>query len=374
MLSFGLCLRTNNLKTVWVPGATFYYEPMWTWQMLLGQRRRWINGTVAAYIFWLVQGEGAVEFAMSGMSNGRIVQLMWAMQLYQLAIVSVSPSFFGMALYEAVAHLTLNWFKQLMTHPGQVSWLRTPICIAMLYYFVYVLWVIVAYFFGAYPKWFVSLCFREEKKVTRTLPVEVPMSSQRRLQLGNHRDGAGHGAGHGAGRGASHGAGTGITRAGGSETELPRTGAPLTEPLLGTHGDHGASAPDWHARSAPTSQQVVSEVEMKGRVLISSDAYKLIMNIIYQLFVIVNIAVSGVILFAMVHSVIDPLGSLPGKWTKEPGDHGATERVAGTTMSPVLLAVILGSGLPLLLAVMLSCTSALRYVQYLLPFLLQLPQ
>jgi cellulose synthase/poly-beta-1,6-N-acetylglucosamine synthase-like glycosyltransferase len=44
ILSFSLVFRTKGLKSVWVNGATFEYEPMMTWVQLLGQRRRWING------------------------------------------------------------------------------------------------------------------------------------------------------------------------------------------------------------------------------------------------------------------------------------------------------------------------------------------
>ena len=51
--------------------------------MLLGQRRRWMNGTVGAYLYWLV-GKGQLEFAMSGLKNARVLQMMWAMQLHQV--------------------------------------------------------------------------------------------------------------------------------------------------------------------------------------------------------------------------------------------------------------------------------------------------
>ena len=51
--------------------------------MLLGQRRRWMNGTIGAYLYWLV-GKGQLEFAMSGLKNARVLQMMWAMQLHQV--------------------------------------------------------------------------------------------------------------------------------------------------------------------------------------------------------------------------------------------------------------------------------------------------
>ncbi len=106
-----------------------------------------VAGTVAAYMYWLFN-EGDLEFAMSGLRNARLlqvviaqpvafcirctrlfictfgvagvcrcwsvfwcgrVQVMWAMQLHQLSVVIVSPAFFGMALYEAVMHIILRW-------------------------------------------------------------------------------------------------------------------------------------------------------------------------------------------------------------------------------------------------------------------------
>jgi hypothetical protein len=44
-------------------------------------------------------------------------QIMWAMQLHQLSVVALSPSFFGMAFYEAIVHIILRW-------PSTLHWLR----------------------------------------------------------------------------------------------------------------------------------------------------------------------------------------------------------------------------------------------------------
>lgn len=51
VLSFVLVFCTG-FGTKWVPGATFYYEPEVSFQTLLTQRRRWINGTVASYFYF----------------------------------------------------------------------------------------------------------------------------------------------------------------------------------------------------------------------------------------------------------------------------------------------------------------------------------
>jgi hypothetical protein len=51
VLSFVLVFCTG-FGTKWVPGATFYYSPEVSFQTLLTQRRRWINGTVASYFYF----------------------------------------------------------------------------------------------------------------------------------------------------------------------------------------------------------------------------------------------------------------------------------------------------------------------------------
>jgi hypothetical protein len=49
-----------------------------------------LAGTVAAYMYWLFD-EGDLEFAMSGLRNARLLQIMWAMQLHQLRCGFVFP-------------------------------------------------------------------------------------------------------------------------------------------------------------------------------------------------------------------------------------------------------------------------------------------
>ena len=45
------CIVLGDFSTEWVVGATFYYEPELTFMGLLPQRRRWMNGTLAAFIY-----------------------------------------------------------------------------------------------------------------------------------------------------------------------------------------------------------------------------------------------------------------------------------------------------------------------------------
>ncbi len=61
ILSFLLVFLTG-LGTKWAPGATFHYTPEITWQQLLKQRRRWFNGTLAAYIYLFIFDRAQVRF------------------------------------------------------------------------------------------------------------------------------------------------------------------------------------------------------------------------------------------------------------------------------------------------------------------------
>ena len=71
----------------------------------------------------------------------------------QLAMVALSPAFFAMAFYESLVHIVLRWNQYLNTAQLHAYWSRTPITLAFAYYLLYVMWVIMSYFLGAYPPW-----------------------------------------------------------------------------------------------------------------------------------------------------------------------------------------------------------------------------
>ena len=102
ILSFAMVLRTNNIKTVWVNGTTFSYEPILSWVKLLGQRRRWINGTLSTYLYYLFDSKGRDELIMSGLANNKALIILWNLQVYQSFLQILSPSFFSIALYESM--------------------------------------------------------------------------------------------------------------------------------------------------------------------------------------------------------------------------------------------------------------------------------
>lgn len=51
ILSFVSVFCTGD-GTKWIPDASFCYTPEILWQTLLTQRRRWLNGTFASFLFF----------------------------------------------------------------------------------------------------------------------------------------------------------------------------------------------------------------------------------------------------------------------------------------------------------------------------------
>lgn len=86
-------------------GATFFYQPEIRWESLLTQRRRWLNGTFASFLFFF-NSQRAHSRVLGGMfdshkagKNIRFVNALWALQLVQLALVLIAPAVFGSAVY-----------------------------------------------------------------------------------------------------------------------------------------------------------------------------------------------------------------------------------------------------------------------------------
>jgi len=151
VLSFAMVLRTNNIKTVWVNGAKFSYEPILTWVKLLGQRRRWINGTVATYLYYLFDQKGKDELIMSGLGNNKFLLVLWYLQVYQSFLQILSPSFFSIALYESVLRI-------MQKYPiiEKIKFLNNDLSIVStgLYLCFYILCILISIIFGKKTKYF----------------------------------------------------------------------------------------------------------------------------------------------------------------------------------------------------------------------------
>ncbi|RYH30583.1 hypothetical protein EON65_04695 [archaeon] len=104
ILSF-VCVFSTGYGTKWIPGATFFYQPEIRWQTLLTQRRRWLNGTFASFLFFF-NSQRARTRITGGMfdshkagKNIRFVNALWSLQLMQLVLVLMAPAVFGSAIY-----------------------------------------------------------------------------------------------------------------------------------------------------------------------------------------------------------------------------------------------------------------------------------
>ena len=154
ILSFAMLFRTFNLKTMWVPGTSFSYEPMMTWSNLLSQRRRWINGTIAIYIYYLIYEKGQDEFSMSGTKNKNYLKILWSIQLYQSYLQILSPSFFTVSFFEALLQINKK-FPFLFTKITYSIYnyiFNATIILPVLYFFFYLSWVLLSLILGKKPK------------------------------------------------------------------------------------------------------------------------------------------------------------------------------------------------------------------------------
>lgn len=151
ILSFAMILRTNNIKTYWVNGATFSYEPILSWVKLLGQRRRWINGTISTYLYYLLDPKGRDEIIMSGLVNNKFLLVLWYLQLYQSFLQILSPSFFSIALYES----TLQTIKRyhILKNIKFIGF-NLDIVIPGFYLCFYIVCVIISFVLGKKLKYF----------------------------------------------------------------------------------------------------------------------------------------------------------------------------------------------------------------------------
>ena len=153
ILSFAMILRTFELKTIWVNKASFSYEPMMTWVQLLGQRRRWINGTISTFIYYLFDDKGRDEYSMSSLGNRKSIKYLWYIQLYQSLLQILSPSFFSVAVFESFLQFfktfpnLRNYFKLFKLNTRIFNFSEEIILTAM-YLGFYIFWVIISFLFG----------------------------------------------------------------------------------------------------------------------------------------------------------------------------------------------------------------------------------
>jgi hypothetical protein len=132
-------------------GATFFYQPEIRWQTLLTQRRRWLNGTFASFLFFFnsERARKRIESSMfdshkSG-KNVRFVSALWSLQLMQLALVLVAPAVFASSMYVGLWDLGKSWDAFSWAHDVMFLNLHYADLWMGIFLLVYVLWVAQAY-------------------------------------------------------------------------------------------------------------------------------------------------------------------------------------------------------------------------------------
>lgn len=155
ILSFYMIFETLDLKTLWIPTSTFSYEPMMTWSSLLNQRRRWINGTISTYIYYLTSNE------QKKISGKKCLKALWYSQLYQSVFQAISPSFFTISLFESVKYLEKN-YSYLESNIYYIFYeykLNFSKLVAILYFLFYVLWVSLSVVIGQQKFYFFNVIY-----------------------------------------------------------------------------------------------------------------------------------------------------------------------------------------------------------------------
>jgi cellulose synthase/poly-beta-1,6-N-acetylglucosamine synthase-like glycosyltransferase len=110
--STGELVNYPDMVTTVAPEATFYYESESSIMPLVKQRRRWINGTIAAYL-WLLFKKPGLIWSSFNVSIWRklLIYFLIIVQAYQFLFVFVSPAIFLVLFRTALT--ALNWKEQL---------------------------------------------------------------------------------------------------------------------------------------------------------------------------------------------------------------------------------------------------------------------
>ena len=153
ILSFYMIFETLNLKTLWIPASSFSYEPMMTWSGLLNQRRRWINGTISTYVYYLASNKE--------LSDKKCLKALWYSQLYQSVFQAISPSFFSISLFESVKYLEKN-YSYLVSNIFYIFneyKLNFSKLVAILYFLFYLSWVTLSTIVGQKNYCFINVIY-----------------------------------------------------------------------------------------------------------------------------------------------------------------------------------------------------------------------
>jgi hypothetical protein len=156
ILSF-VSVFCTGYGTKCIQDAIFYYEPEVSFDMILKQRRRWINGTVAGFFFFILSKRAAMHVEggffdkhKAGKNLGLVIVL-WCLNLLQFMFCFISPAIVGMSFYSAFemmfSGLTPSSTDIFMgTSIGNTLYVNHAGLVTFVYLLVYISWVIHAYY------------------------------------------------------------------------------------------------------------------------------------------------------------------------------------------------------------------------------------
>jgi len=109
VLSYAAVLKTKRPAFMsFVTSAVFFFESEGKLSMLIKQRRRWINGTVAGYI-WLLS-------ELWGKSSLSIFRFIYIYTLILIQLITYIGAFFGPALIFSCLHWSFNYVGEALLH------------------------------------------------------------------------------------------------------------------------------------------------------------------------------------------------------------------------------------------------------------------
>ncbi|AYV81628.1 MAG: hypothetical protein Harvfovirus46_11 [Harvfovirus sp.] len=109
VLSYGAVVKTGpNAYTCFVPEAIFYFAAETLPLMLFQQRRRWINGTIAGYV-WLLSKPSIIWDSGLRPWNKPLLTMLLICQLFMYIGVALSPGIFVTSFYWSLLWIDSNF-------------------------------------------------------------------------------------------------------------------------------------------------------------------------------------------------------------------------------------------------------------------------
>ena len=144
MLSF-VTVFCTGFGTKMVNSSIFYYEPEVTFDMILKQRRRWLNGMVMGFFFLFfseraaLHTEGGFLDTHKAFKSIKLVNALWALNILQGVLSFFAPSMLMVALYKSLTSILDP--KYAIFFYDEFFQFTVPALYTSMLMFFYVLWV-----------------------------------------------------------------------------------------------------------------------------------------------------------------------------------------------------------------------------------------